>query len=126
VRRPRLLIDENLSVRLVELAHSRGYEAAHVAHLGLKASKDWELMHKVADEDWVIVTNNAVEFRGRYRGVELHPGVVFVIPNVRREGQLELFAAALDELDRNGDLVNLALDVLYEDGKVVVSRYPLP
>ena len=83
-------------------------------------------MEKVADEDWVLVTNNAVEFRGRYRGVALHPGVVFIVPNVRRGAQRDLFAAALDEVDRNGDLINAALDVTYDADGVVVRRYAIP
>ena len=124
--RSKFLIDENLSTSLVELAQQRGYEAAHVVHLGLQAWKDWSLMEKVADEDWVLVTNNAVEFRGRYRGVALHPGVVFIVPNVRRGPQRDLFAAALDEVDRNGDLINAALDVTYDADSVVVRRYAIP
>jgi hypothetical protein len=40
--------------------------------------------------------------------------------------QTELFAAALDAVDRDPDLVNAALDVLYEGGDIVVRRYPLP
>jgi hypothetical protein len=31
----------------------------------------------------ILVANNAIEFRGRYREVELHPGVLFPIPSVR-------------------------------------------
>jgi hypothetical protein len=36
----------------------------------------------IAEQDWVLVTNNAIEFRGRYREIELHPGVVFLVPVV--------------------------------------------
>ena len=124
--RSKFLIDENLSTSLVELAQHRGYEAAHVVHLGLQAWKDWSLMGKIADEDWVLVTNNAVEFRGRYRGVALHPGVIFIMPNVRRGPQRDLFAAALDEVDRNGDLMNVAVDVTYDADDVIVRRYAIP
>lgn len=70
---PRFLIDENLSLKLVEPARELGYEAMHVNHLGLRTEKDWDLLNVVAKSDWVLVTNNAIEFRGRYRRVELHP-----------------------------------------------------
>jgi hypothetical protein len=83
-------------------------------------------MEKVAQEDWVIVTNNAVEFRGRYRKLALHPGVVFIVPNVRRHEQMELFEAALRDIEANPDLINTALDVFYDGEEVVVRRYPLP
>jgi predicted nuclease of predicted toxin-antitoxin system len=88
---PRFLVDENLSPVLVASARNRGFEAMHVNHLGLRTEADWDLLQVVAEQDWVLVTNNAVEFRGRHRQIELHPGVVFLLPAVRREAQLRLF-----------------------------------
>lgn len=123
---PRLLIDENLSVALPPAAHARGFECAHVAHRGFHTWKDWSLMEEVAASDWVLVTNNAVEFRGRYRQVELHPGVVFIVPNVRRPQQIELFEAALNDIAAAPDLINTALDVGFEGQEIVVRRYGLP
>lgn len=78
--RPRFLVDENLSVLLPQTAHARGYEATHVNHLGLRQAKDWDILNVVAEEDWILVTNNAIEFRGRYQRLAVHPGVVFVLP----------------------------------------------
>jgi predicted nuclease of predicted toxin-antitoxin system len=126
VSRPRFLIDENLSVHLPDLAQARGYEATHVNHRGLREWSDWSLLAIIDAEDWVLVTNNAVEFRGRFRRIELHPGVVFIVPSVPRAGQMALFAAALDEVDRDPDLVNMALDVVFEGPEIVARRYPLP
>ncbi len=84
---PRFLIDENLSPKLVEVARDRGYEAMHVNHLGLRTEADWELLKVVAENDWVLVTNNLVEFRGRYRQIDLHPGIIFLVPILRRPRQ---------------------------------------
>jgi predicted nuclease of predicted toxin-antitoxin system len=124
---PRFLIDENLSSRLVEPARARGYEAMHVNHLGLRTEVDWDLLRVVAAQDWVLVTNNAIEFRGRYREIELHPGVVFLLPAVRREMQLRLFEAALERVREHPDLVNKALDVDFDgEGRPVVRAYELP
>ena len=123
---PRLLIDENLSVKLPAVAHARGFDCAHVAHAGFHTWKDWSLLDEVAKSDWVLVTNNAVEFRGRYRQIELHPGVVFIVPSVRRPQQIELFEAALHDIEADPDLVNTALDVAYDGDQIVVRRYPLP
>jgi predicted nuclease of predicted toxin-antitoxin system len=123
---PKFLIDENLSITLPPLAHARGYEATHVARRGLRQRKDWELMDLVACEDWVLVTNNAVEFRGRYRRIEVHSGVIFLVPSVRRTEQRELFEAALDEVDRDPDMINTAMDIFYADDLIVVRRYSLP
>ena len=75
----------------------------------------------------MLVTNNAVEFRSRYRTIEIYPGVVFLLPSVRREQQLKLFEAALDDIAISPDLANQALDVGFsEHGKIVVRRYALP
>jgi predicted nuclease of predicted toxin-antitoxin system len=123
VSAPRFLVDENLSIRLPEVAHARGYEATHINHYGLRRSKDWDI---VAEEDWVLITNNAFEFRGRYQRLEVHPGVVFLIPNVPRIQQIELFSAALDTIAGFPDVVNTAIDVAYEAGHIRVSRYALP
>ncbi len=124
---PRFLVDEDLSVALPAAAHRRGFEATHVVHLGLSGSKDWNILELVAKDDWTIVTNNALEFRTRYRSIELHPGVVFLLPSVRREQQIMLFEAALDDVGANPDLVNQAIDVsLSADSKIVIRRYALP
>ena len=121
------LVDENLSVKLPEVAHQRGFEATHVVHLGLGEWKDWNILDVVEKHGWVLVTNNAVEFRSRYRAIKIHPGVIFLLPSVRREQQLMLFKAALDDIAINPDLTNQALDVdLSEGSKIVVRRYALP
>ncbi len=124
---PRFLIDENLSPGLVEPARKRGFEAMHVNHLGLRTQTDWDLLKVIAEQDWVLVTNNAIEFRGRYRNTGLHPGVVFLLPAVRRAEQICLFEAALDYVGTDGDIVNRAIDVAFDSNLViVVTTYDLP
>lgn len=125
MKAPRFLVDENLSVLLPEAAHLRGYEATHINHYGLRQAKDWDILKIVADEDWILVTNNAFEFRGRYQKLEVHPGVVFLIPAVARRQQIELFSAALDAIHRSPDMVNTALEVTYSGDHIRVSRYAL-
>ena len=99
----------------------------HVNHLGLRTETDRELLKVIAEQDWALVTNNAIKFRGRYRKVELHPGVVFLLPAVRRPEQVRLFEAALDHVQAHGDMVNRALDVTFDPGRrAVVSAYDLP
>ena len=78
--RARFLVDENLSVLLPKVAHAQGYEAIHINHYGLRKAKDWDILKIVTEEDWILVTNNASEFRGRYRKLEIHPGVIFLVP----------------------------------------------
>jgi predicted nuclease of predicted toxin-antitoxin system len=124
---PRFLIDENLLPALVEPARGRGFEAMHVNHLGLRTETDWDLLKVIAEQDWVLVTNNAIEFRGRYREIELHPGVVFLLPAVRRPEQVQLFEAALDRIQSHPDMINRALDVSFDaDRTPVVEVYDIP
>ncbi len=99
----------------------------HVNHLGLRTETDWDLLNVIAAQDWVLVTNNAIEFRGRYRDISLHPGVVFLLPAVRRAEQLRLFTTALDHVSVDGDLVNRALDVGFDRNRaIIVTAYDLP
>ena len=124
---PRFLIDENLSPALAEPAREQGFEAMHVNHLGLRTDTDWDLLKVIAEQDWVLVTNNAIEFRGRYREIELHPGVVFLVPAVRRAEQIRLFEAALGYIGSDGDMVNRAIDVAFDLNRVaIVTAYDLP
>lgn len=60
----RFLINENLSPALVKPAREHDFEATHVNHLGLRTEIDWDLLKVVAEQDWVLVINNAIEFRG--------------------------------------------------------------
>ena len=113
-------------MKLPEVAHKRGFEATHVVHLGLREWKDWNILEIAEKHGWVLVTNNAVEFRSRYRAIKIHPGVIFLLPSVRREQQRILFEAALDDIVINPDRTNQALDVgLSEGPKIVVRRYSL-
>jgi predicted nuclease of predicted toxin-antitoxin system len=124
---PRFLIDENLSPRLIKPARARGFEAMHVNHLGLRTRTDWDLLKVIAADDWVLVTNNAIEFRGRYRDIVLHPGVVFLVPAVRGTEQILLFEAALNVIQHEPDMVNRALDVTFGPAQeILVTSYDLP
>jgi predicted nuclease of predicted toxin-antitoxin system len=124
---PRFLIDENLSVALPRIAHKRGFEATHVVHLGLSRWRDWNILRIARRDNWVLVTNNTIEFRSRYRVITNHPGVIFLLPSVKRPAQLALFAAAIDDVSIDPDLTNQALDIDFAgDAKIVVRRYALP
>jgi hypothetical protein len=73
---PRFLVDECLSTSLPHTAHQLGFECTHINHLGLVSIKDWDLVDTIVDGNWTLVTNNAIEWRGRYRSTEtllIHP-----------------------------------------------------
>jgi hypothetical protein len=136
----KFLVDECLSTELTSLAKSRGHhEASHIVWLGKAGWKDWELKQVILAEDWVFVTKNSIDFRGpasspgakgQYADVVLHAGLICINGPVGMDLdlQLELFAMALDELERDGDLINQVLEVtlLDADDEVYLLRYRLP
>jgi predicted nuclease of predicted toxin-antitoxin system len=87
----RFLIDECISVDLVTVAGDSGHEARHVAHVGRAGWKDWNVVRYAGDGDFILVTNNASDFRQLYTAQPLHAGLVILIPVVNRVVQQRLF-----------------------------------
>lgn len=126
----KFLIDECLSPELVAIAKARGFqESTHVTWLGMRSRKDWVIVRRAADEGFVLVTNNTVDFTALYEREAIHAGLVClnVTPGLMRlDVQKSLFALALDRLGA-AEPVNEALEIsLTADGAVLVERYGLP
>ena len=136
----KLLVDECLSDELTKLAQRRGHaEASHIAWVGKRGWKDWELKAVILDGDWTLVTKNSIDFRGpddapgsrgQYADVALHAGLICLNGPVGMDLdlQLELFEAARDERDCDNDLVNQVLEITLPDpaDEIEVLRYKLP
>ncbi|MCC6913247.1 MAG: DUF5615 family PIN-like protein [Rhodospirillaceae bacterium] len=136
----KFLVDECLSTELTKLARDRGYgESSHVVWLGLGGAKDWNLIAPILDGDWTFVTKNSVDFRGppdapgskgQYKAAKLHTGLICLNgpPGMDLDLQLELFAVALDELVREGNLINQVLEITLpdNDAEIEIFRYSLP
>jgi Domain of unknown function (DUF5615) len=135
----KFLIDECLSPKLAKLARDRGYgESSHVVWLGKGGWHDWNLMPLIIEEDWTFVTNNSIDFRGpqdaaaaggHYANIGIHAGLICLNgpEGMDLDLQLELFEHALEELARDGDLINQRLEITAtEDGEVEVLRYAYP
>jgi predicted nuclease of predicted toxin-antitoxin system len=78
----RFLIDECLHESLVGLAHAAGFEATHVNHLGLSGQPDWVLTERIIKDEFTFVTNNRADFIELFGKVDLHPGLIVLVPNV--------------------------------------------
>jgi predicted nuclease of predicted toxin-antitoxin system len=123
-RRVKLLIDECLHTSLVKVATDRLYEAYHVAHLGMSGLKDHELMLRIRDEDFTLVTNNAIDFRRLFRKEQIHPGLVIFVPSVAPAIQRALLEAVLDYIgDR--DLVNRAIEIKLTGDTSEIEEYEI-
>jgi predicted nuclease of predicted toxin-antitoxin system len=122
----RFLIDECLSVDLVTVAGEAGHEAQHIARIGRAGWKDWNVVRYARDGDFVLVTNNASDFRHLYAAQPLHAGLIVLIPAVNRAMQQRLFRAALDELAVIGEPVNRVLEIDLDGGEVTMTLYDWP
>jgi|SRR5271170_6849909 len=136
----KFLIDECLSLDLVEVAINAGFpESSHVVWMGKAGWKDWELKPFILDGDWTFVTRNSADFRGpannpgaggQYADVDLHPGLICINGPVgmTAEIQCELFQGALEEIADPNHFLNevIEVDLVSLDEEFTVRRYDLP
>jgi predicted nuclease of predicted toxin-antitoxin system len=123
-RRVKLLIDECLHTSLVKVATDRLYEAYHVVHLGMSGLKDHELILRIRDEDFTLVTNNAIDFRRLFRKEQIHPGLVIFVPSAAPAIQRALLETVLDYIgDR--DLVNRAIEIKLTGDTSEIAEYEI-
>jgi predicted nuclease of predicted toxin-antitoxin system len=118
----RFLIDECLHTSLTDVANQAGHEAHHVSRRGWSGFKDHQLREVIVREEFVFVTNNARDFRKLMGQLDLHAGLIVIIPNVTPTVQRELFERALSEVTRLPDLINKVIEVDV-DG---IRAYELP
>ena len=113
----KILLDENLSPRLVERISQVGILALHIAHLGRSGMSDAALWRFAFANDAVIATINARDFLLLARGVELHPGLIVLRRSgLSPEGQWRLLEPAvrfgLAEEAAGRSLVNRVVEVI--------------
>jgi predicted nuclease of predicted toxin-antitoxin system len=121
----RFLIDECLHESLVRVAHEAGLEATHVNHLGLTGKPDWKLAERIVRYEFTFVTNNRIDFIRLFREMELHAGLIIVIPNAVPAVQRALFEAAILYMAGN-ELVNSAIEVSLVGNTVKCVEYRIP
>lgn len=97
-----------------------------VIHLGLAGTSDRMLSAQIIGGDFTFVTNNARDFLRLYRGVDVHAGLLVILPSARKPEQLRLFAAALDAIIAAGSDITGELVEVDRDGTVRFRRYPDP
>jgi predicted nuclease of predicted toxin-antitoxin system len=122
----RFLIDECLSIDLISIANAAGHEAQHIARVGKAGWKDWNVARHAAEGVFVLVTNNAGDFRRIYATAQLHAGLIIIVPNVDRMLQCRLFRAALEALTMPDDLINRVLEIGIDGDDVTLDLYDLP
>jgi predicted nuclease of predicted toxin-antitoxin system len=119
------LIDECLHESLVGVAHDAGFEATHVNHLELSGKPDWELAERVVKDEFTFVTNNRIDFIRLFGKMELHAGLIIIVPNAVPAVQRALFEAAILCL-AGRELINSAIEVSLEGKTMKCVEYQLP
>lgn len=119
----KFLIDECLSPTLASLGKSRGHSSFHVNWLDLNGYRDQSISVYSVSEDFVFVTNNGVDFKPIYRSLDVHPGLVIILPSVKRADQQTMFLAVLERISSERDLINKLIEIDL-DGVISISEFP--
>ena len=72
--------------------------------------------------DFAFVTNNARDYRRLYKRVDLHPGLLIIVPQGHHDQQVALFRKLLDYLETIPDIVNQLVEI-DEAGHVTVTPW---
>lgn len=122
----RFLIDECLTIDLIATANQAGHDAQHIARVGKAGWKDWNVVRYASDGGFVLVTNNASDFRRLYAIQPIHAGLIIIIPSANRTVQQQLFRGALDVLATMGEPINHVLEVDIDGEDATFDIYDLP
>jgi hypothetical protein len=109
----------------VGLAHALGIDATHVNHFGLSGQPDWVSAQRIVKDEFTFVTNNRADFIELFGRIDLHPGLIIVVPNVVPVLQRALLRAAL-QYSAGRDLLNTVIEVSLEGKTVRCVEYQLP
>ena len=84
------------------------------------------MLRRCIDEDFVLVTQDARDFRNLVAREEIHPGLI-ILPNLDRQQSEALLSEAINYLDGRGDpmdlMVNRVLEIA-EDGSLRIDDLP--
>jgi predicted nuclease of predicted toxin-antitoxin system len=122
----KFFVDECLSPVLARRLNELGFDAFHPLDVGRRGEPDYVVLRRCVDEDRILITENAGDFRGLIGRVDVHPGLV-ILPSLSRVGTLRLLQTVLNFLGQQTDprnhMLNRVIEVS-EDG--TISQYELP
>lgn len=127
----RLWFDEDLSPTMVQVAHKHGFEATCNRDRDVLGIEDPQL-RGVQREEFILVTDNASDFRPMYTRDDVIPGRIVMPAGHGREHQREAIHQVIDWIVRTaseagqtaaGLMVNRLVEI-DGDGKIVFSDLP--
>jgi predicted nuclease of predicted toxin-antitoxin system len=124
----KVLLDENLSPRLVPRLAAKGILASHVAHIGRSGLSDPALWRYAFETDQIVATLNVRDFLLLARSTEIHPGLIVLrAPNLSPAQQWQHLEPAIDlalaEAVAGGSLINRLMEIL-GPGDLRMSELP--
>ena len=120
----RLLLDEGLSPRLVQLLTAAGHDVLHVRDLALTSATDPTILARaVADERVLVTLDTDFGALVAHSGAQL-PSIVLFRGNITRrtERQASLFLANIDAVAED---LKAGAVVVIGDSRVRVRRLPI-
>ena len=121
----RILVDECLTADLVASAQARGLDATHVRFIGKAGVQDYNLVDVILDGGYLFVTQNARDFLKLFSRIDIHDGLVLLLPKARAHEQVRMFEAALDFIERLDHTINRVIEVHSVDD-IRLSNVPPP
>ena len=126
-RSVKFLLDECLPHEFAKRLAARVYpDAVLPIHLGLRTSEDHLLVRRALEQDRIIITANADDFRRQLSRELVHSGLI-LLPNASRDTNWLLLEIALAFIelhpDPAGTMVNRVIEVSATDG---IRPYELP
>ena len=123
----RLFLDECLSPKIAQALNAEGIHVAlHPRDFGGLGASDSRVLVRCIEQDMVLVTANARDFRALVAAQDVHPGLI-ILPSVGRERSESLLRDAVAYLSKHGDpmdvMVNLVLEVSIE-AEMILSMLP--
>ena len=122
----RLFLDECLSPAIASTINRQGVHLAmHPRDFGGLGQPDHAVLQRCLDEDLVLVTANARDFRALVASEDVHPGLI-VLPCLDRRESEALLHAAIRYLSERGDPMQIIVNHVLEvsaDGKIAL--FPL-
>jgi predicted nuclease of predicted toxin-antitoxin system len=122
----RFFVDECLSSALARRLNELGFDAIHPLDVGRRGELDHTVLKRCVEEDRILITENARDFRGLIGRIDIHPGLV-ILPSISRAGTLRLVEAVLRFLGEQPDPRNYMLNRVLEVGEDgAIAEYKLP
>ena len=121
----KFMVDECLPHRFVKRLGERGYPDS-VHPIGMRGRDDHLILARALDEDRIVITNNAKDYRDLLAKEPIHPGAI-MLPNAELEESWRLLQVALSfielQLAPADYMVNRVIEVSAQDG---IRPYELP